>query len=564
MRRPTSRYAAITSNLRWFAATVVFLSLHTATCADEFKTPSISTVHVEWRAALDQLKIELSAQPSIAERFTFASRRRLPASDPRVMPAFQQLNAVTSRIYPGIGRSPVPVLLPFDPALFLNDRANGAPESITVAHYQSGFRQADMFDAGAAGYDAVFALPADYDKGSLDRTYAKPVEVHITGSLLVYDINDPFAGKGDPVRALASQFPDLRRVIREGFVRYRFSRFGVPYVVSMYCRDGPPRGRRLSCREASSVAERFLTALRVAGGMPQPPRVDAPPDISARPSRPSPNFTYRPPGEIIANSGYREQSGYPDHTVYSQIRFPLERAPAFANSQSFLNWGDCFLRGRVPPPRRKGASYRCRSNDKQLVFDESADENYAYPWQDNFCEARDFEVGQCASGFGHQGQDIRPSSCILRNDGADRCEPNKFAIVAARDGVVIRSSKQQAATLLVNTTTEHVRFRYMHMNPDQMDTDQLLSGRRVEEGEEIGLVANYQDYPGGTTNHLHFDVQVFTREGWLWVNPYATLVSAYERLIGGRGREINKEALPEPSAKAPDGTNPRSASATSD
>ncbi len=564
MRRPTSRHAAITSNSRLFAALVVFLSLHTVTFADEFKTPSISAVHVEWRAALNQLKTELSAQSSIAERFTFASRRRLPASDPRVMPAFQQLNAVTSRIYPGIGRSPVPVLLPFDAALYLSERANGAPDSITVSHYQSGFRQADMFDAGASGYDAVFALPAEYDQGALDRTYAKPVEVHITGSLLIYDINDPFAGKGDPVRALASQFPDLRRVIREGFVRYRFSRFGVPYVVSIQCLDSVPRSRRLACREASAVAEHFLKALRIAGGLPGRRRANQLAAPSERPFTPSPDFTYRPPGEIIANSGYREQSGHPDHTVYSQIRFPLESAPAFANSQSFLNWGDCFLRGRVPPPRRKGASYHCRSNDKQLVFDESAGENYAYPWQDNFCEARDFEVGQCASGFGHQGQDIRPSSCILRNDGADRCEPNKFPVVAARDGIMIRSLKQQAATLLVNTTTEHIRFRYMHMNPDRMDSDGLLNGRRVAEGEQIGLVSNYQDRSGGTTNHLHFDVQVFTREGWLWVNPYVTLVSAYERLIGGRGREIGEEPPPPVIAKVPEGAKPRSASATAD
>ena len=36
-------------------------------------------------------------------------------------------------------------------------------------------------------------------------------------------------------------------------------------------------------------------------------------------------------------------------------------------------------------------------------------------------------------------------------------------------------------------------------------------------------------------------MQVFTRDGWLWVNPYVTLISAYERLIHGRGREIGPE-----------------------
>ena len=79
-----------------------------------------------------------------------------------------------------------------------------------------------------------------------------------------------------------------------------------------------------------------------------------------------------------------------------------------------------------------------------------------------------------------------------------------------------------------------------------MDADGILNGRHVEEGEKIGVVSNYLDHPNGTTRHLHFDVQVFTRDGWLWVNPYVTLISAYERLIRGRGREIG----PEPAAAA--------------
>ncbi len=39
-------------------------------------------------------------------------------------------------------------------------------------------------------------------------------------------------------------------------------------------------------------------------------------------------------------------------------------------------------------------------------------------------------------------------------------------------------------------------------------------------------------------------MQVFTRDGWLWVNPYVTLISAYERLIRGRGREIGPPIAP--------------------
>jgi murein DD-endopeptidase MepM/ murein hydrolase activator NlpD len=119
-------------------------------------------------------------------------------------------------------------------------------------------------------------------------------------------------------------------------------------------------------------------------------------------------------------------------------------------------------------------------------------------------------------------------------------------VVAVRDGIVIRSPRQQSATLQINSRTEHIRFRYMHMNPADQDADGVLNGRIVREGERIGVVSNYLDHPNGTTRHLHFDVQVFTRDGWLWVNPYVTLISAYERLTGGRGREIRPEppALP--------------------
>ena len=113
--------------------------------------------------------------------------------------------------------------------------------------------------------------------------------------------------------------------------------------------------------------------------------------------------------------------------------------------------------------------------------------------------------------------------------------------MAVRDGVLIRSVKQQAATLQINTRNEHIRFRYMHMNPSAMDADGILNGRRVAEGEKIGVVSNYLDFPNGTSYHLHFDIQVFTRDGWIWVNPYTTLIASYERLIRSRGREIGTD-----------------------
>jgi murein DD-endopeptidase MepM/ murein hydrolase activator NlpD len=485
--------------------------------ADEFKTPAISAVRVEWRSVLDQLRSELGSQPSVASGFAFSGQRRVPASDPRSTPALVQLNAVTSPIFTGIGRSPVPVLLPFDTAAFLEARSNGVPASVTVARYQADFRPADLFEAGQAGYDAMFSLEPGAGDGMPQRTFAKPVEVQITGSILTYDINDPLGGKGEPVKALAAQFPDLRRFIREGYVRYAFTRFGVPYVVSIQCLDSAPRERRLACREAYPVAERFLKALRIAGGQPSRARRDMASAVVERPTGWSAEFSYRPVGDIIASSGYRKQGGRIDLTAYSQIRFPIQKTPAFVRSQSFGK------RDKTEQP------------------------NGSYPWRDNFCESRSFEVGQCPAGFGHQGEDIRPGACTGNND-EDHCDPKQQAVLAVRDGVVIRSLTQQAAILQINSQTEHIRFRYMHMSPSSMDADGVLNGRHVEEGEKIGVVSNYLDHPNGTTRHLHFDVQVFTRDGWLWVSPYVTLVSAYEHLIHGRGREIGPEMAASPAS----------------
>ncbi len=123
-----------------------------------FASPALSVVRIEWRAALDQLSDEISAAPAVALDFTFATQRRLPASDPRAMPGLVQLNAATSTIFPGIGRSAVPVLLPFDVATWLDARRDTDRTPLTLSRYQSDFRPVDFFDAGPAGYDAVFSL----------------------------------------------------------------------------------------------------------------------------------------------------------------------------------------------------------------------------------------------------------------------------------------------------------------------------------------------------------------------------------------------------------------------
>jgi len=473
-----------------------------------------------------------SPRVSFAEADWAAARPALAGVDPLT------LNAATERIFPKIGASPVPVLLPFDTTTFLkDDAADSAGES---GKYFLGVQTLSFFFAGPSGYDALLLLQPHMS--GLDLSFDNRVDVQISGAALLYQLGAPALAEENAVPELEGDFPGIRRVLLEERVRYTFTRFGVPYVLSMLCNDGPNSARRLSCHEADKIAVRILKALNIVGGTPQSAAAITAPQTIERPEAISPDFTYYAPGDIIPGSGMKGQGGRADTTVYAKIRFPMAEAPAYANSQSFMNWGDCDHTGRVSDGGDgKNATYHCRVNSIPLVHDES--KNFAYPWRDNFCEHRYYYVGQCPSGFGHQGQDIRPGACLLRNEGADRCEPYWENVVAVADGVIMRTPSDKALYLIVDKPGEHIRFRYLHMNPQMLDAAGMVSGRAVSEGEVIGAVANYGRYAGGTTYHLHFDMQVPTRDGWVFASPYITLVAAYERLIGARGQVVRDAIL---------------------
>ena len=488
----------------------------------ERASPRLAVAAVDWSAARQTLA-------TLKESVDTA-----PAPDP-----LAALDAATAKLFPNIAASPVPVLLPFDTAALLRDAAQGV--TADAGKYLSDFQAPAVFLAGPSGYDAEFALP--HDAGGLQLTFARNVEVQITGAAFVYELAPPLLAEEDALPALQSDFPGIRRVLLEENLRYSFTRFGVPYVVSIKCFDGAATARRLSCREADKVAVHFLKALNIAGGAPQS-AANAPPQI-ARPQPVSPDFTYYAPGDLLPGTGMKGQAGRTDATVYAAIRFPMAQAPDYVNSQSFMNWGDCNFTGRVG---LEGGAYRCRVNSIPLVRDEA--KNYAYPWRDNFCEHRDFYVGQCPTGYGHQGEDIRPSSCVLAKPDADRCEPYQHELLAAADGVVMRDPGDEALYLVVDRPGEHVRLRYLHMNPQLLDAAGMINGRVLAAGDVIGTVDDYERRQGGTTYHLHLDMQVLGRDGWVFVNPYMTLVAAYERLIGARGRLV-RDAPPAADAAPP-------------
>jgi hypothetical protein len=488
--------------------------------AGEMESPIVTLIDVNWDAAAASLSTPGAERPA---------------------EAFASLNALTAKRFAGIAKSSVPVLLPFDVDAFRKDvksgqdPGDGKSEAATSNKYFGGFHPTKFFLPGPAGYDATFTVSAKED--GLKIRFGKPILFEISGAAFIYALDGPnHIEKSSTPKDLQEQFPGIRRILSEAHVRYVFQRFGVTYVLSIQCYDQRPSFRYLSCKEADPLAVRFLHLLHTAGGMPA--KIELPKLDLSRPKAQSNDFTYYSPGDLIENSGWRKMPGHADYHVYARMRFPIADPPAYVKSQSFMPWGDCYHTGIVGRTRRKGAQYHCKLNNKPLVFDESASENFNYPWRDNFCELRDFLVGQCPGGYGHQGEDIRPGNCVLNNEQADRCEPYQHTVAAVQDGIIRRLPGNIGVYIVVNSANERVRFRYLHMNPKFMDAEGLLNGRQVSEGEIIGKVATWGDYERGTSYHIHFNIQVFTDIGWVWVNPYMTLVAAYERMIGGRGVEI--------------------------
>jgi murein DD-endopeptidase MepM/ murein hydrolase activator NlpD len=484
--------------------------LGASSAAEEIRSPRLSFARVDWTAATVALA-EIDGLRPASPRNKF--RRNIGVGRST---ALGSLNTIMAQRFTGVANSPVPVLLPFDTTALIRDQADGTA-SADNERYLAGFHAAKFFYPGPAGYDAVFAVRTADVPELADIKFADPIQVLISGSKLLYELDGPSTANGTPVPSLEAEFPGIRRLILEHHLRYTFVRFGVPYVVSTICFDaGVSRYRMPTCRAAERVIVRFLRALSVVGGTPHRLRAARPLPIE-RPPKLSERFTYYGPGQLLSGTGFRGQGGRADYTVYSQIRFPLADAPAYVNSQRF------------------------QSRNRAHNSDPTVSPNYSYPWRDNFCERRGFPVGQCPAGIGHQGQDIRAPRCKPL-PGQDRCVRDDD-VVAVRGGVILRSPRQEAAYLFVNSAVEHIRFRYLHMNPRQMDEDNLLSGRRVHEGEVIGKMSNFDRRANGTSYHLHFDVQVPTKDGWVFVNPYMTLVAAYERLIGERGTELAERTL---------------------
>ncbi len=213
-------------------------------------------------------------------------------------------------------------------------------------------------------------------------------------------------------------------------------------------------------------------------------------------------FSYIAVGQLLPSSG----PGFIDETVYrNDILFPTED-PVFLNSQVYRYGG-----GMGSVNGMEGSQCDAR--------------NYDYPWQDTFCEKRDRNQPLCPGG-GHEGLDIRPHTCTKNTHWA----------VAVEDGRVIDIQRHWVTI----QTPDGTIYNYLHLNMGDLS---VTEGQQVLRGDRIGKISNDFFKSDGTvvptTTHLHFEMYenyvaspgedpLFTK-----VNPYMTLVAAYDRKLRG-------------------------------
>lgn len=210
--------------------------------------------------------------------------------------------------------------------------------------------------------------------------------------------------------------------------------------------------------------------------------------LSSRVARAEEPF-YLPPGDLLPASG----TGLAELTVFAPgMRYPLEQGPSYPNSQVYMNGGSMGPGGS-----------QCDAV------------NYSYPWRDNYCEKRSWDMPLCPAGIGHQGQDIRPATC----------EDKVHQVVAAAAGEVTNIGTYS----IYVTTPSGQRFDYLH---GALDTIVVALGQQVEAAQPLVKVSNNMgDTP--TSIHLHFNIkQDVGGVGFVYVSPYMSLVAAYKDLMG--------------------------------
>ena len=397
----------------------------TLAAAQEMKAPRISHPTVDWSAVVSDLNASDAFRPAPEDGDGAPVAAN---SDP-----LGTLNGVLAGRFPGLAGSVVPVLLPFDTAAFLRDRADGKAAT-EPGSYLTGFEGVPFFLAGPGGLRHRHHRPPSGPEGPRHHLRRPHPDSRFgrRHSLRTRRTGRPrrLAGAGGPRHG----FPGIKRMFLENYVRYAFERYGVTYVVA----DRVPRRRRpfptMACRDADKVAVRVLKGAadrrrRSRSGNAHRRRLPVR-SSGRRPSPPSSPTT--PPGDLGRAGKIKRPTSTTRSMPVSASRWRTHRRSPIPSSPA------ANLRHRITPTR--GATISARPALSTSV--------------------------SAPGGLGHQGQDLRPAYCRQRTPGG-RCEPYEHDVVAVRDGAVMRAPGQQAIYVVFNAPNERVRVRYLHMPPQE-------------------------------------------------------------------------------------------------
>lgn len=265
-----------------------------------------------------------------------------------------------------------------------------------------------------------------------------------------------------------------------------------------------------------------------------PPEPPLPPEAD-RPSDRLPAGWFSPPGQLTpggardgGNDGFVLQDDEGDVLAISdQIIFPIESGPAFPNSQIFGKGGNGF-----------GCADPATCDWPPVPGAQNAQENYDYPWRDNFCEVRDHLTGDCAAGRGHQGQDIRPATCS-----------NGTYWAVAPERVKVRNVGSRVLVNLYGVESGQLHTM-MHLDRPLAFNERLgrviQTGDELFPGERIGRISNMTSLngcPSGrcTSLHLHYEIWDGATETGSFNNRGTDALPLYSSLVNAYVDHVNKE-----------------------
>ena len=171
--------------------------------AQEMTPPQITSAKVDWSAAL----ASLADNPEL-RTVALASKARPTRNANRWMSRpLARLNATMGSRFPGMAQSPVPVLLPFD-----TDGAAAAIAAGTAteanARYYRGFPASEFFFPGpSATMPRSAGATGDVARSFADIKFAEPIDVQISGSALLYELDGPTRRAARRCRRSRRTFP---------------------------------------------------------------------------------------------------------------------------------------------------------------------------------------------------------------------------------------------------------------------------------------------------------------------------------------------------------------------